>query len=125
MYLFHNGSSNAGRNTVGLEQWHSHWRVKGGIPLSPKILPKIGKNLEKSGKKENKSGKKRKNWEENKGKNSEGSFTLPFLTDRVGYATGLVGVKEGIALNIKIHICACAICLIMNSINNSQLCIRL
>ena len=44
-------------------------------PLTVKKLPKIGK---KSGKEE-KSGIK--------GKNQDGSFTLPLLTDRTGYAT--------------------------------------
>ena len=40
---------------------------------------KRGKNYEKSGKKEDKLGRK--------DKNREGSFTLPLLTDRAGYAT--------------------------------------
>ena len=46
---------------------------------------KFAKNLEKEGKNPEKSGtrvrigKKRQNW--------EGSFTLPLLTDRAGYAT--------------------------------------
>ena len=43
---------------------------------------KFAKNLEKEGKnreREEESGRK--------GKNREGSFTLPFLTDRAGYAT--------------------------------------
>ena len=41
-------------------------------PLTAKNLPKIGGKEEKSGR---------------KGKNWEGSFTLPLLTDRAGYAT--------------------------------------
>ena len=59
-------------------QWCSHWGVKGGRvpPLTAKNLPKIRK---KRGKKEDKSGRK--------GKNQEGSFTLPLLTERTGYAT--------------------------------------
>ena len=52
-------------------------------PLIAKNLPKIGKKrgkIRKNQKKEEKSGRK--------GKNREGSFTLPLLTDRAGYATG-------------------------------------
>ena len=45
-------------------------------PLSVKNLPK---NQEKEGKNQEKEGRK--------GKNLEGSFTLPLLTDRAGYAT--------------------------------------
>ena len=58
-------------------QWRSHWGGKGGRvpPLTAKNLPKIGK----IGKKEEKLGRK--------GKNRKGSFTLPLLTDRAGYAT--------------------------------------
>ena len=41
--------------------------------LTAKNLPKIGKKEEKSGR---------------KGKNREGSFTLPLLRDRSGYTTG-------------------------------------
>ena len=48
-------------------------------PLTAKKLPKIGKKREKIRKKEEKSGRK--------GKNREGSLTLPLLTDRAGYAT--------------------------------------
>ena len=48
---------------------------------------------EKSGKNRGKEGEIRKNREKEeksgrKGKNREGSFTLPLLTDRAGYATG-------------------------------------
>ena len=50
-------------------------------PLTAKTLPKIGKRVGKIRKKEEKSGRKGKNW--------EGSFTLPLLTDRAGYATGV------------------------------------
>ena len=49
------------------------------------------KNLPKNGKRRGKSGKIGKNEElksGRKGKNREGSFTLPLLTDRAGYATG-------------------------------------
>ena len=51
------------------------------LPLTAKNLPKIGKKRGKSGKmgKGGKSGRK--------GNNREGSFTLPLLTDRAGYAT--------------------------------------
>ena len=45
-------------------------------PLTAKKLPKIGKKR-KNREKEVKSGRK--------GKNREGSFTLPLLTDRAGY----------------------------------------
>ena len=48
-------------------------------PLTVKKLPKIGKKSGKIGGKEEKSGRK--------DKNREGSFTLPLLTDRAGYAT--------------------------------------
>ena len=49
-------------------------------PLTEKKMPKIGKKREHLGK-ERKSGRNCKNW--------EGSFTLPLLTDRAGYATDL------------------------------------
>ena len=49
-------------------------------PLTAENLPKIGKKREKSG-------KKRKNREENANMHREGSFTLPLLKDRAGYAT--------------------------------------
>ena len=57
-------------------QWHSHWGVKGSRvpPLTVKNLPKIGKKREKTGK-------------IRKGKNWEGSFTLPLRTDRAGCTT--------------------------------------
>ena len=42
-------------------------------PLTAKNLPKTGKNSEKEGENQEKSGRK--------GKNQEGSFTLPLLTD--------------------------------------------
>ena len=45
-------------------------------PMTAKNLLKIGKKSEKRGE----SGRKDKNW--------EGSFILPLLTDRAGYATG-------------------------------------
>ena len=58
----------------------AEWRVP---PLAAKFA-KIGKR-KKFRKKEDKSGRKGKNW--------EGSFTLPLLTDRVGYATGYQKIK--------------------------------
>ena len=67
--------------TVMKQLWES-WGGGRVPPLTVKILPKIGKKREKirkNGKKEEKSGRK--------GKYREGSFTLPFLTDRAGYAT--------------------------------------
>ena len=48
-------------------------------PLTAKNLLKIRKKSGKIGEKEEKSGRK--------GRNQEGSFTLPLLTDRAGYAT--------------------------------------
>ena len=54
---------------------------QGGAEYPPDS-EKFAKNWEKEGKnqeKEEKSGRK--------GKNREGSFTLPLLTDRAGYAT--------------------------------------
>ena len=53
------------------------------MPLDSKKMvknwEKLGKREEKSGKNQEKSGKKGQNW--------EGSFTLPLLTNRAGYAT--------------------------------------
>ena len=63
-------------------------------PWQRKICQKSGKKREKSGKikkKEEKSGRKGKNW--------EGSFTLPLLTDRAGYAT-----DANLSFISKIHI---------------------
>ena len=57
--------------------------ASGGQSATPDSK-KFAKNREKEGKvreKEEKSGRK--------GKNREGSLTLPLLTDRAGYATGL------------------------------------
>ena len=56
--------------------------ARGGQSATPdsEKLQKIGKKSEKIGKKVEKSGRK--------DKNREGSFTLPLLTDRAGYATG-------------------------------------
>ena len=48
-------------------------------PLTARNLPKIGEKEGKNRKKEEESGRK--------GKNRDGSFTLPLLTDRAGYAT--------------------------------------
>ena len=69
----------------------SHWGGKGGRvpPLKAKNLPKFGKKRERIRKNQEKI---RKNQEKRgkigkKGKNREVSFTLPLLTDRVGYAT--------------------------------------
>ena len=52
-----------------------------GQSVPPPNSEKFAKNQEKK-----KKLGKRKNWGR-KGKNWEGSFTLPFLTDRAGYAT--------------------------------------
>ena len=71
-------------------QWHSHWGgqgiATGGVkgasaPLTAKNLPKIRKKREKIRKKREKERKI------GKGENWEGSFTLPLLTERAGYAT--------------------------------------
>ena len=70
-----------------MEQWRSHRGGQGGAECS---APPPQRTCQKSGKrggnreKEEKIGKKRKG---RKGKNREGSFTLPLLTDRAGYAT--------------------------------------
>ena len=58
---------------------------------------KFAKNREKEGK----IGKKRKNREE-KGKNLEGSFTLPLLTDMAGYATALL--RKEPSLRFGVHL---------------------
>ena len=69
-------------------QWRSHWGGKGGRvpPLTEKNLPKIGKKRVKIRKKEEKSGRK--------GKNQEGSFTLPLLTDRAGYQAATIRLPD-------------------------------
>ena len=46
---------------------------------------KFAKNQEKEGKNQEKEGKKEEKL--GKGKNREGYFTLPLLTERTGYAT--------------------------------------
>ena len=56
--------------------WGQGGRV---LPTKAKNLPKNGKKSGKIGKKEEESG--------SKGKNREGSYTLPLLTVRAGYAT--------------------------------------
>ena len=62
------------------EQWRSHQEGQWGrVPPTVKNLPKSGKRG-KNQEKEGKLGRKEKN--------PEGSFTLPLLTDRAGYATG-------------------------------------
>ena len=60
-------------------QWHSQYKGKVG-QSAPLDSEKFAKNQEKEGK----SGKKEKSGR--KGKNREGSFTLPLLAD--GYTTG-------------------------------------
>ena len=60
--------------SIAQHQWHSH-----GGQSATHDSKKFAKNQEKSEKKRKKSGRKGKNW--------EGSFTLPLLTDRAGYAT--------------------------------------
>ena len=74
--------------SLHVAQWRSHWGGKWGggrvPPLTAKICQKSGKNQEKSGKNQEKSGRK--------GQNRGVSFTLPLLTDRAGYATGVARV---------------------------------
>ena len=64
----------------GVATWGQGGRVP---PLTARNLPTIGKKREKirknRGKKEKESERKGKNW--------DGSFTLPLLIDRAGYAT--------------------------------------
>ena len=60
------------------QQWCSHWGAR-GKSITPDSKKKIAKNRGKIRKKEDKLGRKCKNL--------EGSFTLPLLTDRAGYAT--------------------------------------
>ena len=57
-------------------------------PLTVKIVSKKGKNWEK----ERKIGKNQEKEEKSgrKGQNRDGSFTLPLLTNRAGYATGAI-----------------------------------
>ena len=68
---------------ITIHQWHSHHRVKEG-QSAPMTAQKNAKNLEKLGKNQENRGKIRK-----KRKNRKGSFTLPLLTDRAGYATAI------------------------------------
>ena len=64
----------------------------GAVPplTAKKKWSKIGKKRGKIGKKSRKRGKIRK-----KGQNREGSFTLPLLTNRAGYATADSSFKIG------------------------------
>ena len=55
--------------------------VKGGR-VPPLTAKTFAKNQEKEGKNQEKSGRK--------GNNREGSFTLPLLTNRAGYATEIL-----------------------------------
>ena len=67
------------------------------MPSLRKKLPKIGKKREKIRKRREKIRKKREKEEKSgrKGKNREGFFTLPLLTDRSGYATGShIGLRD-------------------------------
>ena len=71
-----------------IKQWRSHWGCKGGQSATPDS-EKFTKNREKEGKIRKNRGKEEKSGR--KGKNREGSFALPLLTDRAGYATGIKG----------------------------------
>ena len=70
------------------DQWSSQYGGKGGAEC-PLDREKFAKNQEKEGKSGEKREKIRKKEEKlgRKGKNWEGSFTLPLLTDKGGYAT--------------------------------------
>ena len=72
---------------VRKNQWCSH-RVGQSAPLSAKNVPKIrkkggGRNWENEGEKEEKE-KKKEEKSGRKGKNLEGTFILPLLTDYKG-----------------------------------------
>ena len=67
-------------------QWCNHWGSREGGRVPPLTAKKIAKNWEKEGKNQEKSGKQVEKLGR-KGKNREGSFTLPLLTDKAGYAT--------------------------------------
>ena len=69
---------------ITIHQWHSHHRVKEGQSAPHDSTRENAKNLEKLGKNQENRGKIRK-----KRKNRKGSFTLPLLTDRAGYATAI------------------------------------
>ena len=65
------------------------------FPLTAKNLPKIGQKRGKSAQnreKEEKSGRK--------GKNREGSFTLPLLTDWAGYASACNAIATAAILSV-------------------------
>ena len=71
--------------------WESQWRSQGGgwsrgQSAPPLYSEKFAENQEKEGENQEKAGKRGKIGK--KRKNREGSFTLPLLTDRAGYATG-------------------------------------
>ena len=78
----------------------SQWQ-EGRVPLTATNLPKIGKRGiwkrgEKSRKGGKKSGRKDKNW--------EGSFTLPFLTERAGYTLLVMLIADGLnTMQIACH----------------------
>ena len=61
------------------------FKISGVATRGSRGLSAQQKNCQKSGKRERKSGKRGKNRE--KEENREGSFTLPLMTDRAGYAT--------------------------------------
>ena len=70
-------------NTNTPTQWHSHRGSRGAeCPLDSK---NCAKSWEKEGENQEKAGKEERNQE--KRKHREGSFTLPLLTDRAGFAT--------------------------------------
>ena len=71
-------------------EWFSG--VVTGVARGGRVPPLMKKKWQKSGKRGKKSGKIGKKEEKSgrKGRNREVSFTLPLLTDRAGYATGMV-----------------------------------
>ena len=84
--------------SVALTTQDGQWRGHGGGGIGGRVPPLttknfgIGEKREQIRKKEEKSGRK--------GKNREGSFTLPLLTDRAGYATGTGNFHERPAVRL-------------------------
>ena len=81
-------------------QWCSHMGGQGGR-VPPLTAKKFAIIQEKIRKKEEKLGK---------GKNWKGSFTLPLLTDRAGYATGEIRITKMGNAKCGISLCVC-VCL--------------
>ena len=73
-------------------QWRSQYRGKGAeCPLDGEKNVRNREKEGKSGKREENRGKNQKQEKSGrKGQNREGSFTLPLLTNRAGYATDCI-----------------------------------